>query len=159
MGRGNGWSPISPTGRAVCVGKKAKHPLSRAFGVILVLCALHSILQLPKQNTSCCLVAILQGRSLHSILDQHREDLFYVCVFFYFFFSTRRMLKLTLVVVEQGRTKGRSRGMHGEGEQGTALNRSAKPVPARARRATGTPFSAITPPFCHIPYGSPTHLD
>lgn len=81
-----------------------------------------------------------------------------VCIFLYFFFSTRRMLKLTLVIVEHGRAKGRSRGMR-RGEQGTALNRSTMPVPARALRATGTLFSAIIPPFCHVPYGSATHLD
>lgn len=161
MGCGNGWSPISPTGRAVCVGRKAKHLLSRVFGVILVLCALHSILQLLKQNTSSCLVGILQGRSLHSVLDQHREDLLYsvcVCVCIFLYFSTRRMLKLTLVVVEQGRTKGWSHGMCVGGSKAQPLTR-AQPVPACACRATGTSFSAIIPPFCHVPYRSATHLD
>lgn len=36
------------------------------------------------------------------------------CLYFSIFFSTRRMLKLTLVVVQQGRTKRWSRGMRGE---------------------------------------------
>lgn len=39
----------------------------------------------------------------------------HVCIFPYFFPpEKRRMLKLTLVIVQQGRTKGWSRGMHGE---------------------------------------------
>jgi len=83
-----------------------------------------------------------------------------VCVCFSTFSSSsRRMLKLTLVVVEQGRTKGRSRGMRGAGEQGTALNQSTTPAPAGVHRATGTPFSATIPPFCHILYSSATRLD
>lgn len=36
------------------------------------------------------------------------------CLYFSIFFSTRRMLKLTLVVVQQGRTKRWSLGMRGE---------------------------------------------
>lgn len=45
-----------------------------------------------------------------------------VCVFLYILFSTRRMLKLTLVV-ERGRTKGRSRGMHSGGSKAQPLSR------------------------------------
>lgn len=114
MGCGTRQSPISPTGSAVCGGRKAKHPLARASGVIPVLCVLHSILQLPKQNTSCWVV-ILQG-TVCIVPWVSREDLLCVCAcvhfFFLFFFSiffpTRRMFKLTLVVAEWGRTMGLS---------------------------------------------------
>lgn len=55
-------------------------------------------------------------------------------------------MKLTLVVVEQGRPRDGPVACTG-GEQGTALNQSTMPVPAHARRATRTLFSAIIPPF------------
>lgn len=96
MGHGNRWSPISPTGSAVCIRREAKHPLSRASGVILVLCVLHSILQLPKQNTSCLVVA-WQG-TVCIMPWVSREDLLPVCAhahcFFFFSPPTRRMFKV-----------------------------------------------------------------
>lgn len=68
------------------------------------------------------------------------------------------MLKVTLVV-KQGRIKGSSRGTDRDREQSAALNRSTTPVAAPAQGDTGTLFSAATPPLCHTPHGSATHLD
>lgn len=150
MGHGNRWSPISPTGSAVCIRREAKHPLSRASGVILVLCVLHSILQLPKQNTSC-LVVTWQG-TVCIMPWVSREDLLPVCAhahcfFFPFFFfpPPRGCLKLTLVIV------GRNHGtvpwhVQGKARQSPECLQRAF-MPAHACRATGTDRSEQQPPL------------
>lgn len=68
------------------------------------------------------------------------------------------MLKVTLVI-KQGRMKGLSCGTDRDKEQSAALNRSTTPVAAKAQGDTRTLFSAATPPLCHNPHGSATHLD
>lgn len=127
----------------------------------MVLCALHSILQLPKQNTSC-LVAILRGRSLHSVLDQHREDLLYICVYVslfpYSFFFHQEDSEVNTCRCRTGKDQG-AVPWHARWGGRIALNWSAMPVPAHAHRATGTPLSAIIPSFGHIPYASATPLE